>query len=203
MISKLLFNKTCLGCGRGSSVLCKTCIDSYVMSLDIRVDEGGHMYFCDYGGLYKKFILTGKYRFDKKVFKIVGDLVRSQVSFENGAFGAYVPLSWNRFCFRGFNQARVIAFGSGLPVRRVLKRVKFDGSLTGMDREERLDYMSSVFECRNLDLSRFKVCYLFDDVYTTGATLKAAKNCILDGYPNLQVRTVSFAKTKKLFEPRV
>ncbi|MCY1543284.1 comF family protein [compost metagenome] len=85
---------------------------------------------------------------------------------------------------RGYNQSASIAAGisavSGIPVvEKAIKRSVNTASQTHMTRLERLENVSGAFlSIRPGDLAG-KHVLLVDDVLTTGATLAACGNCIL------------------------
>ena len=85
-----------------------------------------------------------------------------------------VPLHWRRQRRRGFNQAEVLARGVGLPVTRLLKRVRATPSQIELPAEARRENVSGAFALRTpRDQLRNVVIVLIDDVATTGATLDA------------------------------
>ncbi|MBI5620208.1 ComF family protein [Candidatus Gottesmanbacteria bacterium] len=95
-----------------------------------------------------------------------------------------IPLHPSRNRDRGFNQAevlgRLVADRLRIPIRTdILKRVKKTIPQVEMkDRKERLQNMKDVFSIYD---SRFVIpdsCILFDDVFTTGATMRAAGETI-------------------------
>jgi len=92
-----------------------------------------------------------------------------------------IPLHPSRYRDRGFNQAevlgRILADRLHIPIRTdILKRViKTTPQVEMKDRKERLKNMKNVFSIHN---SKFVIpnstIILFDDVFTTGATMRAA-----------------------------
>ena len=95
-----------------------------------------------------------------------------------------IPLHSSRFRERGFNQAevlgKIIAKKLNLPVRTdILKRVKKTTPQVEMkDRSERLRNMSYVFAMNNVAMKQCNNVILFDDVFTTGATMRSAANVL-------------------------
>lgn len=140
-----------------------------------------------YDGIIKQAVKSLKYR-------RVTDLAREFVALVPSSFFSEVaklrtdeaslipiPLHPSRLRDRGFNQAEVLGrlFASRLniPLRTdMLKRVKKTIPQVEMrDRKERLQNMKDVFSIHN---SKFiipnSMIILFDDVFTTGATMRAA-----------------------------
>ncbi len=139
-----------------------------------------------YDGIIREAVKTLKYR-------LVTDLAREFVSLIPPSFpNLYtlntklsilipIPLHPSRFRDRGFNQAEVLGRhleGSlHIPIRNdILRRVKATTPQVAMkDRKKRLDNMKGVFALHHdaclLSQGTF---ILFDDVFTTGATMRAA-----------------------------
>ncbi|MBI3380263.1 ComF family protein [Candidatus Gottesmanbacteria bacterium] len=96
-----------------------------------------------------------------------------------------IPLHPSRQKFRGFNQAEVLgiklAKKLNISIRTdILKRVKKTIPQVEMqDREKRLKNMENVFLVNQLATNdQLPIVILFDDVFTTGATLRAAANAL-------------------------
>lgn len=96
---------------------------------------------------------------------------------------APVPLHAERLSARGYNQAELLARGlcrqTGLSLRTdLLQRTKLTRSQVGLNAVERHANVQDAFTaspaCRGLHL------LLIDDVYTTGATLRACASAALD-----------------------
>jgi len=94
-----------------------------------------------------------------------------------------MPAHWTRKILRGFNQADLTAtvFSrlSNIPLRRPLKRIKPTPKQAGLDRAARLRNLENAFTARGSALSG-KTVVLLDDVMTTGATMSAAANALLE-----------------------
>ncbi len=93
-----------------------------------------------------------------------------------------VPLHRRRQRQRGFNQADDLARALGLPVARVLRRVRATQPQVELPAEKRRDNVRDAFAIararwsttgRNLSTVTGRVVVLVDDVATTGATLDA------------------------------
>lgn len=94
-----------------------------------------------------------------------------------------VPLSRTRERIRGHNQVLTIIQAANLVPQastRVLRRDINTTPQSQLDRNTRLQNMKNVFSCRpDTQLAGARHVVLLDDVVTTGATLKAARDALL------------------------
>lgn len=86
-----------------------------------------------------------------------------------------VPLHFFRIFSRGFNQAEMLAdsfsLATGMPVNKLISRIRPTGHQTKRTREERWKAMCGAFRIRARTPAPLHV-YLVDDVFTTGATME-------------------------------
>ena len=100
-----------------------------------------------------------------------------------------VPLHWSRFARRGFNQAeemaRVLARNKGIPMAKIIKRVKKTNFQAGLSATERQSNVQEAFALVQQDLERYrhKHLILVDDLLTTGSTIKSAAQVLLKVKP--------------------
>jgi predicted amidophosphoribosyltransferase len=101
-----------------------------------------------------------------------------------------VPLHWRRRHARGFNQAEDLARGLGLPVARALRRVRPTAAQFGLTTVGRLRNVRGAFAAPRRPFGwtraweprlRGACVVLVDDVCTTGATLGACAEVLLQG----------------------
>lgn len=146
--------------------------------------------FFRYDGVIRKGVKALKYRFVSDVgaefVSLVPASLLDDVSRHVGSDSILVPIPLHpvRFRERGFNQAEVLGgFVSGrlhIPMRAgMLCRVKKTLPQVEMKkREDRLRNMMAVFAIdRTVSLQEARVV-LFDDVFTTGATMRSAANVL-------------------------
>jgi ComF family protein len=149
--------------------------------------------FFRYDGIVKNAVKSIKYRF-------VSDLAREFITLipsyslnplvkppANGATVIIpIPLHPARERFRGFNQAEVLSRMLARYLRvsvetHALKRTKQTTPQVAMKkREDRLKNMEHVFSVNEKIASRYKNSrvFLFDDVFTTGATIRSATSVL-------------------------
>jgi ComF family protein len=113
-----------------------------------------------------------------------------------------VPLHWRRQHARGFNQADDLARGLGLPVACALRRVRRTAPQFGLTTAGRLRNVRGAFAPprrrwlgrRTHDPRLRDACVvLVDDVCTTGATLDACAEVLLEGGAR-EVRALTAAR---------
>ena len=202
MIKSLFFPSSCVFCSSSASCVCDNCFNKFFDKLQLQLTKPVnsnleyHLHLVDYDNLYKKFIHNGKYRFNKEVWSIIGKVLSSKIKLREKSFVTFVPLHWIRYCYRGFNQAQLIAeqFGS---TKKLLRRKENNVSFTNMNIDQRREKAKELFEVIDRDLYGYFNCYLVDDVSTTGATLEACATLIKEKYRHVQVIGISFAKTPK------
>lgn len=99
-----------------------------------------------------------------------------------------VPLHWRRFLRRQFNQSaelgRALSHLSGVPFApAAMRRVKLTRQQVGLERHEREDNVRAAFRVppeQEIQIAGRRVL-LIDDVYTTGATVRAATKALKRG----------------------
>jgi ComF family protein len=203
-----LFPKTCLNCGRSGKYICELCIKKVDAPntvcpecLKPAIDGMTHTkclrpwgldglvsMWC-YGGVVRKAILALKYRFAAEIAKelsfYTSQAIRnSSILNRKSLILVPVPLYWYRKNWRGFNQAEEIGkniakvLGWGFePELLIRKRLRVPQ--TALNRKERLANVQGVFAVsRNIDISVYRDIVLFDDVWTTGSTLKEATKAL-------------------------
>jgi competence protein ComFC len=108
-----------------------------------------------------------------------------------------VPLHPRRLRERQFNQAAILAEylskTSGIPVCEILRRTRYTGTQTGLNRRARRQNLRDAFSLRqDVDVTNLDLL-LVDDVLTTGSTLDACA-AILIKYGARSVRALTVAR---------
>ena len=203
-ILDLIFPKTCLGCGREGGYICNSClskvkvlkpacpycekasIDGFThIKCSLKYGLDGLTSIWDYDGVIKKAILALKFKYSTEVGKelsnlLVQKLLTRGTLFKEGTV-VPVPIYWRRENTRGFNQSEVVG---GIVAQQMgwkfipdlLIKSRSTTSQVELSVEARKQNLKGVFSV-SLHNSLFLISssiILFDDVFTTGSTLKEA-----------------------------
>ena len=198
-----VFPKVCLGCGKAGLYICKNCVDKLPMPPGIcpicgkpSIDGVTHTKCLSpfslnglnsiwpYQGVMRKALITLKYKFAYEIANEISVFLADKLShptlnsFKNALF-VPIPSHPLRKDWRGFNQAEIIGksisdiFGWRF-APEILFRKRIVAPQTGLRGKERRQNIRGVF-CLNPDHKLHATgCILFDDVWTTGSTLKEA-----------------------------
>lgn len=202
-IADFLFPKKCLECGREGSYVCSSCIAKLKTLSQVCIDCGrpsidgmthiscrhplgldGLIFIWPYGGVVRKAILALKYKYAKQ---IADELAQYCILFLRKRYVILppkstlipIPLYWFRENWRGFNQTeeigKLIAKGMNWnfqPELLIRKRLKTpQAQLKKKDRAKNIRGVFSLNPSYKLQATSY---ILFDDVLTTGSTLKEA-----------------------------
>lgn len=187
-----IFPKRCLGCGKIGRYFCDTCSKAIQiiadnekicpmcgrLALDGITHPGcktpygldGLTSFFHYEGIIQKAIKAIKYRFISDLASEFISLVPTN-QIPQGVL-IPIPLHPSRLRFRGFNQAEELGKFFGLPMRTdlITRTKKTVPQVEMSDKKQRLENMKNVFVAEG----KVDSVLLFDDVFTTGATMRAA-----------------------------
>lgn len=185
----ILFPKVCFGCHKQGIYLCPDCLkkeeivgQNYLPKSTPYLD--GLISLFRYRGGVRKAILALKYKFASDIAKELGvhaaDVLKSR-SFPKGKkILLPIPVFKTRANWRGFNQAEEI--GGHLATALdwqfktdVLLKIKPTTPQTGLSEKERTENLKGSFAINpQAYVSDYPHILLFDDVWTTGSTLKEA-----------------------------
>lgn len=203
-LMNLFFPPRCASCKEEGDFLCKKCVQSFRLtalkakSLHPSIDDFEYLDGVIYGADYaenpqlKAAIAQFKYKFTRELVTEFGRLVSGKMKElgmlkEKQAALIPVPLHRKRLNERGFNQAELIArtaadlFGSSAGVYTVLKRVKNTAQQARLCKEERRANLAGAFEMTGDPGSLAgRICFVVDDVCTTGATLDNCARVLKD-----------------------
>ena len=146
----------------------------------------------------------------KKVFvrhltQLLNAHIPSDCSIAEYDFILPIPIHKKRLRERGFNQATLLANGigkaEGIPVATdILVRKRHTVAQSSLDREARQQNIIGAFEIRNPDIIRGKRLLIFDDVFTTGATIREIVSELWTADP-AEVDVLTLARTSNAQSP--
>lgn len=197
-----LFPRSCLECGRSGFYICFSCLRKVPFAKLLCAEcekpsiDGATHFKCQrkwglngivslwsYSGVVRKSILKIKFRFAREITKELSEYIfwrlKSFPSLPKNLIIIPIPQYWWKENFRGFNPTfeigKQIALKTGWRLdSQILVKRKFTRPQTGLSGEERKKNVRRVFALS----SNYKLLpttyMLFDDVYTTGSTLKEA-----------------------------
>lgn len=187
----LLFPRRCYACGKIGEYFCPKCqSELFPLSLD---PKSQRLSLFKYTGGIQKAITDLKYHF---VTDIVPDLTGISVKSlknnyprllkywqKNKFVIISIPLHWQRFNWRSFNQSDLLARNIAQKLKLkyfpslLLKTKNTQSQVSFTKKNYRLKNLNNAFSInKNLFANRQipKNIIIFDDVYTTGATLRSA-----------------------------
>ena len=140
----------------------------------------------------------------KKVFarpfiQLINAHIPSDCNIPEYDFILPIPIHKKRLRERGFNQATLLANGiakaGGVPLlTNTLVRHRHTVAQSSLNREARQQNLMGAFEIRNPDIIRDKRLLVFDDVFTTGATIREVVSELWTADP-AEVDVLTLART--------
>ncbi len=195
-ILDFIFPKYCLECRKSGKYMCCDCVSKV---LDGTFDKNNFAVF-KYKGVIRKAIVSLKYKFASD---IADELVSMSVDrlkstkFHNITL-IPIPLHKQRENWRGFNQSEILGEKIARKLNweympNLLIRSKNTHPQVNLKGDERRKNLSGVFCVNHPQIQHTKHNILiFDDVYTTGSTIKEAKKVLEKaGFKNIYSLTVA------------
>jgi ComF family protein len=196
----LAFPAVCVGCGREATALCGPC----GRALTVRAGEPAgaligmpsdvplplvQLEWCaPYGGLVRDALHALKYRGEQRLAEPLGAAAaaRWREASIGGDTLVHVPVHPARRAVRGYDQAELLARAAaaelGCPVLPALRRERATAPQYELGRDRRAANVAAAFAVAPALRAAVAGCWivLVDDVVTTGATLVACAEALLD-----------------------
>ncbi len=185
---QLLFPHCCAACEcvvDTRRTLCRSCEDSITPVVTTFLPVGTYTVpvfaLATYKDPIRKLILAKNYG-DILAARDLGTLIaqRTHVSHIQADYCVPVPLHWKRYATRGYNQAYEMAKSirkhCHIPILNAIKRTQATAYQASLSARERASNTMGVFVVKNhyKPLLAHKHIILVDDLFTTGATARAA-----------------------------
>lgn len=221
----LIFPPACPVCNatmsEGEQVICNRCrvampMTGYIGRIDNAMErrlwglvpfvQASALYFYIEGSPYRRIIHAFKYGSKWRLARDMGEWMGGEMArshaFETIDTIIPVPLHPLRRMWRGYNQSEYLAEGIARvldrPVdRRSLRRMRYTTSQTRRSKNERWDNVHGIFSVRNRESFVGKHVLLVDDVFTTGATICACAEAILNVAPDCRISIVTLAVSQR------
>lgn len=197
-----LFPKTCLECGKYGKYICETCLKK------VRLGgwRGNTYSIFRYEGVIRKAIIALKYKYSYQIATELSDICVQKLNSlakPDPALQDYslipIPLHYLRKNFRGFNQSELMGkqiaeklgwqFEPNLLIKNVSTKPQV--GLKGSARRSNLQNVFSINPHCSLSTVHGSLV-VFDDVATTGSTIREATNTLLlAGYKNIYGLTIA------------
>lgn len=181
----LLFPTRCTLCRKPGRAVCLECIASLPPAPDLApppgLDEFAALF--SYEGETKALIAAIKFKGLSNAVQLPGRVLSRLVDWDPDLV-TWAPTSLARRRERGYDQAellaRAVATELARPCVRTLRREGGSGHQTGRSRNERLSSVNFSFAGRPNTAETLGTVLVIDDIRTTGATLCAAGDTLLD-----------------------
>lgn len=216
----LFFPNLCLVCGEQQPLpkepICLNCLAAFpetnfhqqtenalteIFWGRLPIEFGTAMFYFRKAGLIQQLVHQLKYKGQKEVGVFLGNIYGRKLM-ESPSYSSIdliipVPLHPRKQRIRGYNQST--QFGIGLSqslhipcTEKILIRTQYTDTQTQKGRFERIQNVSEAFKINKPELLRNKHLLLVDDVLTTGATLEACGQKLLE-VPGVKLSVATMA----------
>lgn len=203
----LFYPKICLACNKSllkhEEVLCTSCLyhlpktnyhnekGNPIEQLfwgKIKIEKASAYYFFKKGSNVQKLLHKFKYKNNPEIGIFIGKKYGQELVENNNDIPNLIvpiPLHKKKKTIRGYNQSEMFGIGlsesMNIPMdTKNFIRTKFTETQTKKNKFSRWENVKEVFQCPNPDFFKNKHLLLIDDVITTGSTVEASANKLLE-----------------------
>jgi ComF family protein len=217
----LFFPHICIGCDtdilHNEDILCAKCLSSLpetgflsaagnpvekIFYGRLNIQNAGSAFYFNKDSVIQHTIIQLKYKGNRGAGNFLGKMLGQELAnskrFDDVDIIIPLPLNDKKLFKRGYNQAAVIAQGIASiwhkpVIEDAVERILFTETQTHKDRIARWETMEGVFSVTQPVLLENRHILLVDDIVTTGATLEACGEAILQvPGAKLSVATVAY-----------
>jgi len=172
------------------------------LSTIVPVKKATSLFLFDKAGIIQEMIHQLKYEGAQEIGKvfaeITGNYFNNKSLFADFDYIIPVPLHPEKLKRRGYNQLTVFGenLGNFFGVKyseKILIRTKNTVSQTKFSAEQRRENVTGAFDINKPEVYKGKHFLLIDDVMTTGATIEACTETILQKIPDAKVSVLTIA----------
>lgn len=224
-LAALLYPPVCAACGadlaEGARIICTRCraeipLTGYWRQPDnplaqrmwgiVPVQQASAFFFYAPGSVFRDLVHGFKYRgawlSARQMGEWYGAELASSPLYADVDALVPVPLHPLKRIQRGYNQAEYIARGIARAMDRPLEcgclvRRVHNPSQTRRSRDERWENVEGIFRARHPERLAGRHVLLVDDVFTTGATVCAAAEAILQAAPDCRISVAVLAASRR------
>ena len=194
----LVFPPVCGFCNTiNESYLCENCREKLKLIQKSKIDIYSskstnfieHFYLYKYENEIRNYILNYKFKEKSYIYKTF-----AQILIEDEIFNKFikkydciigVPIHKKRMKIRGYNQSELIAreiavYYKKIFYRNVLKKIKNIVPQSSLNKEQRKLNAQGAYIVENKEKIQGKNVLLFDDIFTTGATVEECSKILLE-----------------------
>lgn len=191
-VLEYIFLPSCGVCGKlGEGYLCKECekeLNKYTINCNDFKQKTDILHIFQYKELIRKLIIQYKFNNKSYLYKTFCEfIVKNKKAFD--FIKSYdiiipVPMHNRKKALRGYNQSELIAKELAKTAKikiftDVLIKTKNNKVQSSLNKQDRKNNVKDVYKLAKKEKIYNKKVLIFDDIYTTGATIEACKKEIL------------------------